>query len=256
MTPQTPRTKVALHTVLSSFLLTSFISAGPDANSCTFTLGDHYSSNGDGTSVGTPNTSITPTEVETTGLYDPAGNTGDPSGYNAIAVGAIYGGTTYRSVSTFSLSDVPVAPEGFTYSVNSVTVSLEVSGGTTDGRPSSTINFYEGNFSTGTLPDAKGSQLYNHISGSFVSTVLTDLTLDLNTDSEFTFTMAAPNADNGEFYTFGSGAGPNLGFTGTNAIQKAPSIIIDFDLVAVPEPSTTLLSLIGCIFGLSYRKRS
>lgn len=228
----------------------------------TYILGDYYNSNGNGVVVGVSGTGNTPTEVETTGLYDPNGNAGNPSGYNAIAVGNIYGGgVNYRSVTTIDLSGLAPAPAGFEYVLNSLTVVLEVSGGTTDGRPATTIDFYEGDFASGghiALPStANASQLFNDPSSSFIEVDLLGLNLDLNSATEFVFTMDAPNAGSGEYYTLGSGQGPNIGFAGTSAIEKAPEIRIDFDLVAIPEPSTGLLALLGCsVFGLTYRRRA
>ncbi len=241
-------------------------------NGATFILGDYYTNDGSGANSGGTTAS---SEVETTGLYRADGGSGNPSGYQAIAVGAVYGGTIYRSVTTFDLTTLGLvtnatnaAPSGFKYVVDSMTITLEVSGGSTnldqngqpDPRPVTDIDFYEGDFASSgfsALPaTANGSRTFNDPSGSFLNTTLTNLDLDLNTQTSFTFTMAASNANSGAFYTFGSGEGPNIGFFGTGYADKAPSMTVTYSIVPIPEPSVGLLALLGCSMGgLIYRRR-
>lgn len=218
-----------------------------------FQISDNLDSNGSGVVTGS-------TEVETTGLYrqsDGMTSSGTgPSGYNAINVGSEYGGgEIWRAVTTFDLSDIPVAPVGFAYQVTDISIKLEVSGGTNDNRPATEIDFYEGAFNSGSLPgSADATQLFNHGSGTFVTVSLGATSLGptpVSSFSTFTLTMDAPDAvlDPGNnYYTFGSGIGPNIGFGGTSAVNLSPELIITVETIAIPEPSTAFLT---AIFGLS-----
>lgn len=192
--------------------------------------------------------------VEGTGLYNQnnSGASGDPSNYNAIGVGGGYSGNDdWRAVMTFDLGGLPAAPTGFIYDVTDVALVLEVSGGSTDGRTPTTINYYEGAFATGSLPVASASTFFNVPNNTFVSTSLGATSLDLNTDSQFFITL---DADSG-FYTFGSGiAGNNIGFSGTSNIDKVPELRITFDLIPIPEPTSITLISLG-LFGLITRRK-
>lgn len=229
----------------------------------TFRLSDFLAPDGSGTVVGVANTGFSPSDVETTGNFRQSdGVAGDPSFFNAILVGSNYGGPDiYRSVLTFDLSSLPTAPAGFSYQVTDLSLTLEVSGGTNDGRPATLIDFYEGSFATGALPGAAdASVLFNSPNGTFVTTSLGTPSLDLNTDSSVSITLDARNAaanPGSNFYTFGSGGGPNIGFGGTSAIQLAPELGLTFELVAsVPEPSSVLFLLSSFVGVLGIRRRA
>lgn len=216
------------------------------AEAQTFQLSDNLATDGSGNAGSGVN-------VETTGLYRQSdGAAGNPSGFNAILVGSQYGDANniYRGVLNFDLSGLPAAAAGFEYQVTDVSLRLEVSGGTNDNRPATLIDFYGGSFETGALPGAAAaSVLFNESNGTFVTTSLGVPTLDLTTDSNFFITLDAPLAQNdpgSNFYTFGSGSGPNIGFGGTTAIVLAPELQISVNLVAsVPEPSSALLLMSG-----------
>lgn len=243
------------------FCLSTLVASG---QSQLFRLSDYLAPDGSGVVVGDLNTGNSPSDVETTGNYRQSdGVAGDPSFYNAILVGSNYGGSdVYRSVLNYDLSSLPAAPSGFTYRVTDLSLVLEVSGGTNDGRPATLINFYEGSFEVGVLPSAaNASVLFNSPNRTFVTTSLGAPILDLNTDSSVSITLDAPNTvanPGGNFYTFGSGGGPNIGFGGTNAIQLAPELRLSFDLVqasGIPETSSTLLLFSSLIVVLGVRRR-
>lgn len=244
------------YVILSTLICSVVVSSGATI----FQLSDNLASNGSGAVTGS-------SEVETTGLYrqsDGMTSSGTgPSGYNAIMVGSEYGGgDIWRSVTTFDLSDIPVAPAGFVYQVTDVSFKLEVSGGTNDNRPATEIDFYEGAFNSGALPgSADASHMFNDSSGTFVTVSLGATSLGLNpvtSFSSFTLTMDAPGAvsDPGSnFYTFGSGLAPNIGFGGTNAANLSPELVITVETVAVPEPSTAFLTAVLGLSALWIRRR-
>lgn len=223
-----------------------------------FILGDNYSSNGDGTVTGN-----TPA-AEITGLYNqnsnPPGATGNPSFFNAIMVGSGYGDSNlWRAVTSFDLGGIPAAPAGFSYDVTDVTLILEVSGGTNDGRPATLIDFYEGSTPTGSFSNpAVASNTFDSPNGTFVPISFGATDLDLNSATDFSVTLDAPNAATNpgqNFYTFGSGLGPNIGFGGTNAVVKAPELQISYNLVNIPEPTTFSLFLFSTVGLITVRKR-
>lgn len=241
----------------------------------TFTLGDNYSSNGDGTVVGVSGTTTGNSLIEGTGLYRQSdGASGNPSFYNAIMVGSEYGGgDVWRAVTTFDLNGLDIigggvnaAPAGFEYQVDEIRLIVEVSGGNDDPfgsppnpRPATQIDFYEGSFPTGVLPGTNdGTQLFDDPSDSFITVTISNSALDLNSDTSYTLTWDAPGAaldPANNFYTFGSGLSPNnIGFSGTNFVEKSPELEIDYSLVAVPESSSALL-IGGVLTIINFRRK-
>ena len=189
-------------------------------------------------------------------------NSGNPGGnFSPLVVGDIFG-TDYRSTLSFDISGIAVAPAGLEYVVTSVELFLEVSSVDEVDGASVDVDVYTNQGVTGAAlsnPDTTFNVANDSgLNGNFLPAInLSTGSVDLNNPSDFLITLDIADANDG--IRFGSSlstaAAPNQGINGTNFVQVAPRLVINADLVAIPEPSSLgFLSLFGMI-GITYRKR-
>lgn len=218
----------------------------------TLVFGDAYDATGSDTlDLGGANTVKSNVEISTVYLADTGSPASDPSRFNALVIGSgLYSNSTnYRTELSFVISGAPNAPAGFQYAITSVTTYLELS----TNRGGAQIDLYEGvgivtTFNT--LPSATTPVLPSDMTGVFIPFEVINTNLDLNIDTIYSVTFDAPNVSSNEHQTFGSGISPstgggNIGTGGTIYVDKAPVLVIDYELVPIPEPSVVVLSLLG-----------
>lgn len=255
------------------------------------TLADARESEGNGQTEGFPNASTNITfDTDSGDATNPFGDTTGLNGFQPLSVGRDFGGNLVRSQITFNLSGIEPAPDGFQYSVTSIALSIELSNnnqanGDTllnifaqTGISSSDINLLTGTLS-GT-PDTNFTVSSSAFPGQFLPNITLNnpgSLLDLNSDQFLSLTLDAPNvaASGTDFVFFGGGLGPTDGglvdsslldqdglfngnvnqLAGTNFVQVSPRLIIETELVAVPEPSTVTIASFGLFTLLLRRKR-
>lgn len=238
------------------------------ASAVTFVFGDAFASNGTGSadnpSQGTngfAGNQITTVYRVSDGVPGNPFNGGNAGGdFSPIVVGEVFG-TQYRTTSTFDLSEISPAPAGFEYQITDITLFLEVSDTAEQDGADATVNVFANlGITTGTInatPSASLTIPENASNGDFFSASLPTSAVDLNTADEFTFTLDIANATQG--VRLGSDLStpefPNVGINGTEFAQVAPRLIINADLVAVPEPSTSTALLVGLTGMLFCRRR-
>jgi len=89
----------------------------------------------------------------------------------------------------------------------------------------------------------------------FISVNLNPTLLDLNNDSNFEVVLDAGSSPTTSAI-FESSLAPGSGLGGTQNLDLAPALVITANLVAVPEPSSIFLFVIGGAGLLIRRKRS
>lgn len=197
-----------------------------------------------------------------TGDFGNPFNSGMPGGsFSPLAVGN-FSGNDYRSTLSFDLSGFTAAPSGFKYEVTSVELFLEVSSvNEIDGADAILDIYTNQGIITGALADPETSIVIQNdtsLDSNFLPGInLSTGSVDLNNPSNFLITLDI--ADPADGIRLGSGLStstfPNQGINGTNFVQVAPRLVVNADLVAIPEPSTlSLLSLLGML-GMTYRRR-
>lgn len=239
------------------------------APAATFVLGDAFVSDGTG-SADSPSTGtdgfagnqITTVYRVNDGVAGNPFNGGAPGGnFSPIVVGNIFG-TDYRTTTTFDLSNIEPAPAGSVYSITDITIFFEVSSTGDQNSADAVLDLYgDLGITTGAIASAPSATLDVPVataSGTFLNAPLPNSLIDLNTDDEFTITLDVANANQG--VRFGSDlstpAFPNTGINGTDFAQVAPRLIINADIVPIPEPASSTILLIGASSMLLYRKRN
>jgi len=244
------------------------------AQGVTFVLGDAY--NSDGTSdFANPATGLNGNagnqidsvyNADTGAFGNPFFGFGDPGGdFSPIVAGNIIGAGDFRTTLEFDISNIAAAPAGFEYVITSVNLFLELNGTDDINNGSVDVSFYSGlGITTGSLaaitPDTTITVANTATPGAFLPSIsLSTSSVDLNNPSPSNFLVTFDVAEDGNGIRLGSGlsttAFPNVGINGTDNSTVAPRLVIEADLVAVPEPSSLgFLSVLG-LMGLGYRKR-
>lgn len=254
-------------------------------------LSDARASAGNGQTEGFPNASTNVVFNAATGAAtNPFGSVNGTNGFQPLSVGRDFGGNLVRSEISFNLSNLPAAPAGFEYNITNIALSIELSNNN-QANGDTPINVYaqngvtpaDINRLTGAVPstaDAAFTVLASDSPSQFLPLVNfqnPNSLLDLNTDQIFSVTLDAPNVNGSgtDFVFLGSGLGPINGdevdsalldsdglfdgnvsqLAGTNFVQVAPRLLIDVELIAIPEPSTTSVTLIGICSLLLRRRR-
>jgi len=101
------------------------------------------------------------------------------------------------------------------------------------------------------------SNVFNFFPGNtpFFSVNFDPTLLNLNNDSNFEVVLDAGSSPTTSAI-FGSSLAPGSGLGGTENLDVAPALVITAELVAVPEPSSIFLFVIGGAGLLMRRKRS
>ena len=244
----------------------------------TFVFGDAFQADGLGdfnapSSGTTGNAGVDQATVynATTGTPGNPFNDGNPGGdFSPISVGNVFG-TTYRSNIVFDLSGIAPAPAGFEYHVISVEFFIDVSSHDEQNDQAVDVGIFSdlglptGDLAPTFTPDATLTVPASGAEGTFVSTELPTSTADLNASSpsvDLILDVANPNVG----ARFGSGLStadfPNTGINGTAFVQIAPRLVIEADLVPIPEPApiipepgTLSVALLGALPLLCRRRR-